>query len=415
MRVGEVGHPERQSWGKPLEGIRVLSLEQQQALLYATQLMARLGAEVVRVEHPGRGETGRETLPAMKDPQGRSTGATFLRNNLGKRSIAIDLKSPRGRDLVLRLAPRFDVVAENFRAGTLRRLGLGYDDVAKVHPKVVYASITGFGADEQSPYSSWSAFAPVVEAMSGFYDQKRRPDQPPPVGVAGALGDTSSGLFALIDILAALRHRDRVGVGQQVDVAMYDAMVAMTDVPMNFLSLGKTDMLVPPGIVAPFRAKDGWFVMMVTRRSQLAILVEIIGRRDWLTDPRLPTSIEWGKRLDDVIRPGVEAWAADKTKHEVCALLNGAGVAVGPCHTVQEVVADPHIVARNMVVEMPRVDGVERPVFTPGNPVKLSKMSEGPETRVPWIGEHTDAVLAQELGLGPTALGELRAAGIVGG
>jgi crotonobetainyl-CoA:carnitine CoA-transferase CaiB-like acyl-CoA transferase len=396
--------------GRPLDGIRVLSLEQQQALPYATQLMARLGAEVVRVEHPGRGETGRDTQPSMKDPFGRSTGATFLRNNLGKRSIAIDLKAPAGRDLVLRLAPRFDVVAENFRAGTLARLGLGYGDVAKVHPKVVYASITGFGADGSSPYSAWSAFAPVVEAMSGFYDQKRRPDQPPPVGVAGGLGDTSSGLFAVIGILAALRHRDRKGIGQQVDIAMYDAMVAMTDVPMNFMSLGKTDLLTPPSIVAPFRASDGWFVMMCSRRAQFELLATMIGRPDWLTDPRLPGPVAWGAHVEDIIRPALESWAADKTRREVCDILNGAGIAVGPCHSVNEVIADPHVRARNMVVEMARPDGVDTPVLTPGNPVKLSKSAGRPESRVPWIGEHTDEVLAEELGLNEAALAALRAA-----
>src|SRR5262249_20723434 len=129
MKVGEIAHPERAVHGKPLDGVRVLALEQQQSLPFATQLMARLGAEVVRIEHPGRGDTGRDTFPAMKDPHGRLMGATFLRNNLGKRSVAIDLKSPAGRDLVLKLAPRFDIVAENFRTGTLGRLGLGYDDI----------------------------------------------------------------------------------------------------------------------------------------------------------------------------------------------------------------------------------------------------------------------------------------------
>lgn len=413
MRVGDISHPERAQYGKPLDGIRVLSLEQQQALPYATQLLARLGADVVRVEHPGRGETGRDTQPSMKDPQGRSTGATFLRNNLGKRSVAIDLKAPQGRDLVLQLAPRFDVIAENFRAGTLARLGLGYDDIAKVHPKAVYCSITGFGAGGESSYAAWSAFAPVVEAMSGFYDQKRRPEQPPPVGVAGGLGDTSSGLFAVVGILAALRHRDAKGIGQHVDIAMYDAMVAMTDVPMNFMSLGKTDLITPPSIVAPFRASDGWFVMMCSRRAQFEVLAKIVGREDWLTDPRLPGPVAWGAHVEDIIRPAVEAWASGRTKREVCDILNGAGVAVGPCHSVDEVIADPHIQARNMVVEMQRPDGVERPVLTPGNPVKLSKSTEGPETRVPWIGEHTAEVLAQELGLDDAALAALRAAKVV--
>ncbi len=166
MRVGDVAGPELQGFGKPLDGVRILAIEQQQALPYATQLLARFGAEVVKVEHPDRGETGRQTLPMMRDPYGRPVGCTFLRNNLGKRSISIDLKSPRGRDLILRMAPRFDVVAENFRSGTMARFGLGYDDVAAVHPLVVYLSVSGFGNTTPTPYASWSAFAPVAEAMA---------------------------------------------------------------------------------------------------------------------------------------------------------------------------------------------------------------------------------------------------------
>jgi formyl-CoA transferase len=413
MRTEEVIHPERQSYGKPLDGVRVLALEQQQALPYATQLLARLGAEVIRVEHPGRGETGRDTLPAMKDPQGRSTGATFLRNNLGKRAIAVDLKSPRGRDLILRLAPRFDVVAENFRGGTLARLGLGYEEVAKVHPKVVYVSVSGFGADGKSAYSKWSAFAPVVEAMAAFTDIRRQPDEEPQVGRAGAIGDTSTGLFAAVGILAALRHRDQKGIGQHVDVAMYDSMVCMNDVQLNYHSMGRTYNGPPPSVTVAFRAKDGWFVMMCSRRAQFKVLAEMVGCPEWLDDPRLATPNQWGERIEDIIRPAVERWASTRTKRQASEELNGAGVAVGPCHSVAEVLADPHVRDRNMLVEMARIDGVDQPVITPGNPIKLSKMAEGPEARVPWLGEHTDEVLKEELGLDDAALAELRAAGTI--
>jgi len=145
VNLGEVVNPEAASWGKPLDGVRILSLEQMQALPFATQLLSRLGAEVVKVEAPGTGDLGRTSMPAMTDPEGRAVGATFMRNNLNKRSVVIDLKHPRGHDLVLRLAPRFDVVAENFRAGAAERLGLAYADVAAVHPAVVYLAISGFG------------------------------------------------------------------------------------------------------------------------------------------------------------------------------------------------------------------------------------------------------------------------------
>ena len=191
MRLGDIGNQEAVPNGAPLDGVRVLALEQMQALPFATQLLARLGADVVKIEHPKGGESGRGALPAMADPAGRLVGATFLRNNLNKRSLAIDIKSPQGRSLVLRLAPRFDVVAENFKAGTLERLGLGYAAVAAIHPSVIYVSTSGFGAD--SPYADWPAYACIVEAMSGIYEYMRRPGDAPRANPVGALGDIERG------------------------------------------------------------------------------------------------------------------------------------------------------------------------------------------------------------------------------
>ncbi|HEY4397541.1 MAG TPA: CoA transferase, partial [Acidimicrobiia bacterium] len=172
MKLGEVANADAQRYGKPLEGVRVLAAEQMQALPFGTQLMTRLGAEVVKVEHPVHGESGRGALPAMEDPQGRRVGATFLRNNLNKRSVGLDIKSERGRELFLELVPHFDVVAENFKAGAMARLGLGYEDVAKVDPRIIYLSISGFGNTVETPYD-WPAYAPIVEAMSGIYEYKR--------------------------------------------------------------------------------------------------------------------------------------------------------------------------------------------------------------------------------------------------
>ena len=145
VKVGDIANPDAAPYGKPLDGVRVLALEQMQAVPYGTQLLARLGADVVKVEAPGGGESGRGAQPSVPDPYGRSMGATFLRNNLGKRSVAIDLKTDAGRDLVRRLAPRFDVLAENFKPGTLARLGLDYETIAPLAPRLVYVSVTGFG------------------------------------------------------------------------------------------------------------------------------------------------------------------------------------------------------------------------------------------------------------------------------
>ncbi|MEQ1785918.1 MAG: CaiB/BaiF CoA-transferase family protein [Acidimicrobiales bacterium] len=413
MRLGDVANAGAAGAGKPLDGVRILALEQMQALPYATQLLARLGAEVVKVENPKGGDLGRGSQPAMVDPEGRNVGATFLRNNLGKRSICIDLKAPAGRDLVLRLAPRFDVIAENSKAGAMARLGLGYADIAAVHPRAIYLSVSGFGNTVASPYDSWPAFAPVVEAMSGIYEFKRRGDEPPVVAPVGALGDIGSGLYAVIGVLAALRHRDATGVGQHVDIAMLDAMVAMTDLVTNFWSLGLRDGALAPLIMDGFRAGDGWFIIQVGREPQFAMLAELVGEPGWPTDPRFADRQGWVDHLDDVIRPAVETWAADKTRLEACAAMSAAGIAAGPCFRDDEVVHDEHVAARNMLVEVPRTDGVAEPVLVPGNPVKMTNVAEGPEARMPWLGEHTDTVLQEELGLSDAAVAALRADGTI--
>ena len=412
MKLGDIANADAAGNGKPLDGVRVLALEQMQSLPWATQLLGRLGAEVVKVEHPKGGDSGRGSLPAMTDPDGRRVGATFLRNNLSKRSICVDLKHPEGRQVILDLAPHFDVVCENFKAGTLDRLGLGWDDISAVAPRTVYLSVSGFGSSG-SPYDRWPAYAPIAEAMSGIYEFKRQGDQPPLVAPMGGLGDIGSGLFAVIGVLAALRQRDATGRGQRVDIAMLDALVSICDIVPNFWSMGLRNGDLGPLIMHGFRAADGWFIIQVGRENHFAKLVEAIGHPEWAQDPRFAERQGWIDHLDSVLRPAIESWASTRTKVEACDDLAALGVAAGPCFSDEEVVADEHVGARDMLVEVPRTDGVEQPVLVPGNPIKLSDMAEGPESRVPWLGEHTDAVLAAELGFDEARLAALREAGAI--
>jgi crotonobetainyl-CoA:carnitine CoA-transferase CaiB-like acyl-CoA transferase len=418
MQLGDVVNGDAAPYGRPLDGVRILAAEQMQALPYATQLLARLGADVVKVEHPGAGESGRGSFPHMVDPDGRTVGATFLRNNLNKRSVAIDLKRPDGRELFLSLVPRFDVVCENFKAGTMDRLGLGYDVIAERHPAAIYLSLSGFGNTVETPYRNWPAYASIVEAMSGIYEYKREPGRGPRANPVGALGDISSALFGTIGVLAALRHRDRTGEGQQIDVAMLDALVAMTDIVANLWSMGIHGQIEDEikAIVDSFAAGDGWFVLQCVRPQHFTALAQVIGRPEWNDDPRFATSAGWIDNIGEV-RAAIEAWAAPMTKFEAAASLSAAGLAAGPCLTPPEVIADPHVAARHMLVETPRTDdpdGEHGPILVPGNPVKMSKVAEGPETRVPWLGEHTAEVLAAELGLGDDDLAKLRAEGVIG-
>lgn len=414
MELGAITNPDAVQYGKPLDGVRILALEQMQALPYATQLLARLGAEVVKVESVKGGDLGRGSQPGITDPDGRFVGATYLRNNLDKKSICVDLKSPEGKQLILDLAPKFDIVAENFKGGALSRMGLGYDDIAAVHPGVIYLSVSGFGNTVATPYDGWPAYAAVAEAMSGIYDYKLEPGRPPAVSPVGALGDIGTALFGTIGILAALRHRDRTGLGQYIDVAMFDAMVSMTDLVTNFWSLG---LRPAPGqglamILDGFEASNGWFIIQVGREHEFERLANLVGKPEWLSDERLSTRAGWRDHMDDILRPGVKEWAADKTNIEACKALADAGVAAGPCLTAQQVIDDPHVAARNMLMEIPRPEGGD-PVLTPGNPIKMSRVSEGPDVRMPWLGEHTNEVLNAELGLDDARIEELRAKGVI--
>ncbi len=414
MELGAITNPDAVHYGKPLDGVRILALEQMQALPYATQLLARLGAEVVKVESVKGGDLGRGSQPGITDPDGRFVGATYLRNNLDKKSICVDLKAPEGKQLILDLAPKFDIVAENFKGGALSRMGLGYEDIAAVHPGVIYLSVSGFGNTVTTPYDGWPAYAAVAEAMSGIYDYKLEPGRPPAVSPVGALGDIGTALFGTIGILAALRHRDRTGLGQYIDVAMFDAMVSMTDLVTNFWSLG---LRPAPGqglamILDGFEASNGWFIIQVGREHEFERLANLVGKPEWLTDERLSTRAGWREHMDDILRPGVKEWAADKTNIEACKALADAGVAAGPCLTAQQVIDDPHVAARNMLIEIPRPEGGD-PVLTPGNPIKMSRVSEGPDVRMPWLGEHTNEFLAAELGLDDARIEQLRADGVI--
>jgi formyl-CoA transferase len=390
-----------------------------QAMPYGTQLLSHLGARVVKIEPPGRGDSGRASRPTITEPDGSRVGATFLRNNLNKRSVAIDVRRPEGRDLVLRLATRFDVLAENSRAGWMAKHGLGYADVSAANPRIVYASISGFGNLEPSVYDGWGAYAPIAEAMAGTYEPTRREGSPPPVVIAGALGDNASALFCVIGILAALRQAEATGRGQHVDVAMYDAMIAMTDMvpfmwsmdePREAATAGRT------GIVDAFAARDGWFVIAILREHQLRRLAEIVGEPGWGDDPRFATREGWARHRNDVVRPAVERWARERTKLEASRLLNEAGIAAGPSNTAADLRADPHVAAHDMLIEVPRHDGGDdpRPMLVHGNPIKLSGMAEGPVERFPAVGQHTDEVLGEELGLDADELARLRRAELIG-
>ena len=409
-------HAPRPAPAGPLADVRVLAVEQMQALPYATQLLTFLGAQIVKIEHPQSGDSGRGAQPSLRDVDGREVGATYLRNNLNKQSVAVDLKHPEGASLVRRLAGRFDVFAENMKPGTVERLGLGWDELSALHPRLVYVSVSGFGNLGASPWSGRPAYSSVVEAMGGLYELMREPGDATRVGSAGALGDLGAALFAAIGALAALHERERTGRGRRVDVAMYDAVVALLDVVPFFWSMGVPRLRrgALTGVFDVFACRDGRFVAQAVREHQLHRLAEVVGHPEWKADPRLASREGWTLHLEALVRPGVEAWAHDKGIAEVSAALAEAGIPCGPSQTPDQLVRDPHLREREMLLEVARPDG-GAPLLVAGNPVKLARAGPTPRRRWPTLGEHTDAVLAAELGLDGAELRRLRAAGAIGG
>jgi formyl-CoA transferase len=249
--------------------------------------------------------------------------------------------------------------------------------------------------------------------MSGIYDLNR-PDEQAPVGSpVGALGDISAALFASVGILAAIRYMETTGQGQYVDIAMLDAVVAFTDIVVNFWSLGVRKGDHGGVINHGFRAMDGWFMVQVGREAHFARLASIVSHPEWVDDARFATRRGWLEELEAEIRPAVEKWAADKSRAEACALLSSEGIVAGPCLRASEVANDPHLAARNMLSKIERSDGEQPPVLVPGNPVKLSAVADSPDHRPPWLGEHTNDVLSRELGLTAPELDDLRRAGAI--
>jgi crotonobetainyl-CoA:carnitine CoA-transferase CaiB-like acyl-CoA transferase len=233
----------------------------------------------------------------------------------------------------------------------------------------------------------------------------------------GGLGDTGTGMFGVIGVLAALRHRDATGLGQHVDVAMFDAMVSMCDLAVNYWSMGQfrqaDEEFSLPLILDSFQSANGWFIVQIVREHQFERLANLVGHPEWVGDERFASRQGWRDQFETVIRPAVEAWASDKSNQEAARALAENGLAAAPCNSAPDVAGDPHVSHRHMLVEMDRSDGVDQPVLVAGNPIKMSKVAEGPERDVPLMGEHTDSVLGAVLGLDDTAIDQLMTEGVI--
>lgn len=374
-----------------LSHIRVLDLSRILAGPYCTQMLGDLGADVVKVERPGAGDDTRGWGPPFT-ADGMS--AYFIAANRNKRSIALDLKSEAARDAVRRLAARADVVVENFRAGHLEAMGLGYDDLSAINPRIVYCSITGFGAD--GPRAAEPGYDFLIQAMGGLMSITGEPDgEPMKTGVAVA--DLFAGQFAAIAILAAIVHRDATGQGQKIDLSLYDAQLAMlANVASNYLISGS-----PPGRygnahpnIVPyetFHTRDGVFALALGSDAQWRALCRELGREPWADDDRFRTNAgRVAARAELIAR--IRAEFASHSVASAVALCQRAGVPAGPVRTVDEAFLDPQTEARRMRVEIP---GAAGPIPVVGSPLALVATPPAYRRPPPRLGEHTHEVLAE--------------------
>lgn len=403
-----------------LTGVRVLDLSRVFSGPWAAQMLADFGADVIKVERPGRGDDVRYQGLRAKDTQGNETKETssFLAMNRGKRSVTLDLSKPAGQQLVRELVPQCDVLIENFKAGDLARYGLDYATLRVLNPKLVYCSITGFG--QTGPYRHLPGYDPLFQSMSGLMSITGHADDAPgggPMRVGFSVGDITAGFYASSAILAALRHRDMVsGEGQYIDLSLLDAQVAaISHVAMMYLVSGKQ----PPrlGNASPitfpwqsFRCRDGEIVVAVGNDTQFQAFCTVLGLPELGTDARFATN-PLRVRHREVLQPLLEAAFATRSVLDCHTAFDAANVPSGPINGFAEVFADPQIVERGVRIDLPHASAGSVPQVA--NPVKFSATPVHYRSGPPVLGQHTDEVLQELLGLDAARRAELREQGIV--
>ena len=401
----------------PLSGLRVFDLTRILAGPSCTQILGDLGADVVKIEMPGAGDDTRRWPPYLKNDQGADSSETayFACANRNKRSLTINLRSPEGQALARRLLENSDVFVENFKSGSLKNYGLDYEQVKDEFPELIYCSISGFG--RTGPYAPRPGYDVLVQGMGGLMSVTGHPDaEPQKVGVP--ISDLFAGMYAAVSINAALRHREVTGKGQFIDIGMLDTTVAMmTNQAMNYLSTG----VVPPRLgnehpnIAPYQVfptSDGSIVIACGNDDQFRRLCEILQRPDIAEDERFTSNalrLKHRKELSDALY----AVTSTKPSNHWLEELEKRSISCGPINTLDTVFADPQVRARNMVVEMEQRALGNAPLRLVGSPINMSETPIDYRHAPPELGQHTDELLNEILGLDDQQIAALKDSGAI--
>ncbi|MGD0218065.1 MAG: CaiB/BaiF CoA-transferase family protein [Desulfobaccales bacterium] len=395
---------------QPLSDIKVLDLSRVLAGPYCSMMLGDLGAEVIKVELPQAGDDTRHWGP----PEAGGEAAYYLCLNRNKRSLTVNMKTAPGREIIRKLALRSDVLIENYKVGTLQKMGLGYQDLRRENPRLIYCSITGFG--QNGPYKDKPGYDFMIQGMGGIMSFTGEPDGPP-MKVGVAIVDITAGLFATSAILAALRHRDLTGEGQYVDIALLDATLAwLANVGSNYLVSGELPRRYGnghPNIVPyePFQAADGvYFALAVGNDRQWRDFCSLAGLEPLAQDPRFATNPQRVLNREELI-PIIAAKMLEKTSGEWLQQLDHLKIPCGPINTLDKVFADPQVKEREMVVEVPHpTAGMVKLV---ASPMKFSRTPCQIQRHPPLLGEHTAEVLCTLLGYTQEEIDALRQEGVV--
>ncbi|AAO58880.1 L-carnitine dehydratase/bile acid-inducible protein F [Pseudomonas syringae pv. tomato] len=403
-----------------LSHIRVLDLSRVLAGPWAGQILADLGADVIKVERPGCGDDTRAWGPPfLKDAAGHNTSeaAYYLSANRNKQSVTIDFTRPEGQKLVRELAAKSDIVIENFKVGGLAAHGLDYASLKAINPRLIYCSITGFG--QSGPYATRPGYDFMIQALGGLMSLTGLPggeEGAGPVKVGVALTDILTGLYSTTAILAALAHRDQSDVGQHIDMALLDVQVAcLANQAMNYLTTGVAPERLGnahPNIVPyqSFPTADGDLILTVGNDSQFRKFAEVAGQSQWADDPRFLTNTLRVAHRAELI-PLIRQVTVFKATAQWVAVLEAVGVPCAPVNDLAKVFADPQVVARGLAIELPHALGGKVPQVA--SPIRLSETPVEYRRAPPMLGEHTAVVLEELLGLGGDEVASLRAAGVL--